>query len=70
MVYILLLFLLINGCLAIDNTVLTFWFGKPMTGVRLEAFENLKRNIGASVILITSDNLNEYNITSDPIHKG
>ena len=49
--------------------VWAFWFGnKGMNGDRKKAFEMLKRNIGASVELVTDTNLHEYNIPESPMH--
>jgi hypothetical protein len=60
----------VHHCSAINGTVITFWFGKSMTGLRLNAFHNLQQNIGVPVTLITEDDIYRYNLTSDPIHPG
>ncbi len=60
------------------RVVWTFWFGKPMAGKRLAAFESLRKNLlasassaagaGSELRLITQENLPRYNLTAAPLH--
>lgn len=50
------------------DTVWATWFGPPMSGNRSVVYENLRRNIGAPLKLLTTKTLCAYNVTSSPMH--
>ena len=52
----------------IPRKVWAFWFGKPMRGDRLNAFKELKKNIGVAVELVTDKTLPQYSVKEWPIH--
>ena len=55
--------------LPVPKHVFAFWFGNPMKGARLEAYNSFVNNIGVPVILIGENNLRDYNVIDHPLHK-
>jgi hypothetical protein len=56
-----------------DNkyTIYVFWTGdNELTKNRLYGLEQIKKNSGCNVILITNDNLNEYILKNEPLHES
>lgn len=45
-----------------------FWFGSPMQGARLNAFNSLKKNVGTPFTLITEENIFDYQVNNKPFH--
>jgi len=54
--------------LAVPRKVWVIWFGKPMHGPRLGAFQALKRNVGVPVELVTEGNLRNFTVDWSPLH--
>jgi hypothetical protein len=52
----------------VPKVVWAFWFGRNMSGARLNAWKSLKANIGVKVRLITERNLHYFNKPSWPMH--
>jgi hypothetical protein len=52
----------------VPRKVWAFWFGPPMEGARLAAFNQLKQNIGVPVHLVKSEDLHKFNLTYSPMH--
>ena len=44
------------------------WFGDKMQGDRLKVFEQLKKNIGTEFVLITTENVEEFEHEGYPFH--
>ena len=53
----------------VPYVVWCFWFG-TMSNTRKEAFESMKSNLGVPVVLVTIDNLSDYEVQEYPIHKS
>ena len=52
----------------VPRLMMTFWFGPPFKGPRLEAFNSLRRSVGVQLHLVTSDNLKQYILPGYPLH--
>ena len=52
----------------VPRLMMTFWFGPPFKGPRLEAFNSLSRSVGVPLHLVTSDNLKQYVLPGYPLH--
>ena len=52
----------------VPRIVWGFWFGPPMQGNRLDAFNTLKENIGVPFNLVGPATLHLYNLTYSPMH--
>ena len=52
----------------VPRLMMTFWFGPPFKGPRLEAFNSLRRSVGVPLHLVTSDNLKQYVLPGYPLH--
>jgi len=52
-----------------DNIIFCFWHGPEMSKNRKECYENIL-STQDNVILLTEDNLSEFEIATRPIHKG
>ena len=46
----------------------SFWFGDKMKGDRIQAFEQLKANAGTPFVLITEDNITDFELNEHPFH--
>ena len=52
----------------VPRIMMSFWFGPPFEGPRLEAFNSLRRSVGVPLHLVTSDNLKQYVLPGYPLH--
>ena len=51
-----------------DRKLYCFWFGESMTLVRKQCLDSIVANSGVHVVLISDNNLSDYNVTDYPIH--
>ncbi len=53
-----------------ENKIYCFWFGPEMSQSRQNCLRSIQNNSKCDVILVTEKNLNQFNLTENPIHKG
>lgn len=52
------------------NKIYCFWFGPEMSQSRKNCLQSIIDNTKCEVILVTEENLKQFNIPENPIHKG